>query len=116
MLIRAGALHRANGGAILIDARGLLAEPFSWPALKRALTRSEGPDRGPGALPRPCHDRDGLEPDPIPLDVKVVLFGERILYYLLASLDPDFATLFKVLADSRTTRRAPRRPRRRWRG
>lgn len=108
MLIKAGALHRANGGAILIDARGLLSEPFSWPALKRALTRSEILIEDPGRFLGLAMTAT-LEPDPIPLDVKVVLFGERILYYLLASLDPDFATLFKVLADFEddTPRSAP---------
>ena len=108
MLIKAGALHRANGGAILIDARGLLSEPFSWPALKRALTRSEILIEDPGRFLGLAMTAT-LEPDPIPLDVKVVLFGERVLYYLLASLDPDFATLFKVLADFEddTPRTAP---------
>ncbi|HWA81460.1 MAG TPA: ATP-binding protein [Acetobacteraceae bacterium] len=98
MLIKAGALHRANGGAVLIDARSLLSEPFSWPALKRALTRGEILIEDPGRFLGLAMTAT-LEPDPIPLDVKVVLFGERVLYYLLASLDPDFATLFKVLAD-----------------
>jgi len=97
-LIRAGALHRANGGMILIDARALLAEPFSWPALKRALMRGEivveDVSRFAGLA-----TTVSLEPDPIPLNVKVVLFGDRSLYYLLSALDPDFAQHFKVLAD-----------------
>jgi len=97
-LIKAGALHRANGGMILIDARALLTEPFSWPALKRALMRGEivieDVSRFIGLT-----TTVSLEPDPIPLDVKVVLFGDRILYYLLSALDPDFAQHFKVLAD-----------------
>lgn len=97
-LIKSGALHRANGGMILIDARALLTEPFSWPALKRALMRGEivieDMSRFIGLT-----TTVSLEPDPIPLDVKVVLFGDRILYYLLATLDPDFAQYFKVLAD-----------------
>ncbi len=98
MLIRPGALHRANGGTILIDARSLLSEPFSWPALKRALTRGEILIEDAGRFLGLAMTAT-LEPDPIPLDIKVVLFGERILYYLLASLDPDFSMLFKVLAD-----------------
>ncbi|HUB10925.1 MAG TPA: ATP-binding protein [Acetobacteraceae bacterium] len=97
-LIKAGALHRANGGIILIDARALLTEPFSWPALKRALMRGEivieDVSRFIGLA-----TTVSLEPDPIPLDVKVVLFGDRSLYYLLSALDPDFAQHFKVLAD-----------------
>ena len=97
-LIKPGTLHRANGGMILIDARALLSEPFSWPALKRALMRGEivieDISRFIGLT-----TTVSLEPDPIPLDVKVVLFGDRMLYYLLSALDPEFAQHFKVLAD-----------------
>jgi predicted ATP-dependent protease len=97
-LIKGGSLHRANGGMILIDARSLLSEPFSWPALKRALMRGqiviEDASRFIGLT-----TTVSLQPDPIPLDIKVVLFGERMLYYLLSSLDPDFVQYFKVLAD-----------------
>jgi predicted ATP-dependent protease len=97
-LIKAGALHRANGGALMIDARSLLSEPFSWAALKRAMVRQEilieDVTRFLG-----LNATVSLQPDPIPLDVKVVLFGERVLYYLLSALDPDFAQHFKVLAD-----------------
>lgn len=97
-LIKAGALHRANGGIILIDARSLLSEPFSWPALKRALLRREIVIEDAGRFLGLAMTMT-LEPDPVPLDVKVVLFGERMLYYMLSALDPDFPTLFKVLAD-----------------
>ena len=97
-LIKPGALHRANGGLILLDARALLSEPFSWPALKRALIRQqitiEDVTRFAGLT-----TTVSLEPDPIPLDVKVVLYGERTLYYLLSALDPEFGQHFKVLAD-----------------
>lgn len=97
-LIKGGSLHRANGGMILIDARSLLSEPFSWPALKRALMRGqiviEDASRFVGLT-----TTVSLQPDPIPLDIKVVLFGERMLYYLLSGLDPDFVQHFKVLAD-----------------
>jgi predicted ATP-dependent protease len=97
-LIKAGALHRANGGTLLLDVRSLLSEPWSWAALKRALTRREivieDVARFVGLTATVS-----LEPDPIPLDVKVVLFGDRNLYYLLASVDPDLARHFKVLAD-----------------
>lgn len=97
-LIKAGSLHRANGGAILIDARSLLSEPFSWPALKRALTRGEILIEDAGRFLGLAMTVT-LEPDAIPLAVKVVLFGERMLYYVLAALDPDFSGLFKILAD-----------------
>jgi predicted ATP-dependent protease len=97
-LIKPGALHRANGGTILLDARALLMEPFSWAALKRALLRREitieDVSRFMGLTATVS-----LEPDPIPLDVKVVLFGDRMLYYMLVSLDPDVGQFFKVLAD-----------------
>lgn len=97
-LIKPGSLHRANGGALMIDLRNLLAEAFSWPALKRALLRQEivieDVTRFMGLTTTVT-----LDPDPIPLNVKVVLFGDRMLYYLLASMDPDAAQHFKVLAD-----------------
>jgi lon-related putative ATP-dependent protease len=97
-LIKAGALHRANGGTILLDARSLLIEPFSWTALKRALLRQEVTIEDVARFIG-LTTTVSLEPDPIPLDVKVVLFGDRILYYLLAALDPDVGQHFKVLAD-----------------
>jgi predicted ATP-dependent protease len=97
-LIKAGAIHRANGGFLLLDVRHLLMEPFSWPALKRTLRqreiRIEDVARFIGMT-----STVSLEPDPIPLDVKVILFGDRLLYYLLMSLDPDVGEHFKVLAD-----------------
>ena len=96
--IKAGALHRANGGTLLLDARALLSEPYSWAALKRALTRREivieDVTRFVGLT-----TTVSLEPDPIPLSVKVVLFGDRSLYYMLSGLDPDLLRHFKVLAD-----------------
>lgn len=97
-MIKAGALHRANGGTLMIDARALLSEPFSWTALKRALTQGriaiDDAARFVG-----LSSTVSLEPDPIPLDCKVVLVGERMIYYLLAALDPEFERHFKVLAD-----------------
>ena len=97
-LIGGGALHRANGGTLLLDARALLSEPYSWPALKRALTRREivieDVTRFVGLT-----TTVSLEPDPIPLDLKIVLIGDRSLYYMLAAADPDLARHFKVLAD-----------------
>jgi len=97
-LIRAGALHRANGGTLMVDVRALLTEPFSWPALKRALTQRriviEDVARFVGLAATVS-----LEPDPIPLDIKVVLYGERQLYWLLEAVDPELSRHFKVLAD-----------------
>ncbi len=97
-LIKAGSLHRANGGVILIDARALLTEAMSWPALKRALGQERIVIEDIGRMTG-FSTTVSLEPDPIPLDVKVVLFGDRTLYYLLASVDPDLAEHFKILAD-----------------
>ncbi len=97
-LIKAGALHRANGGYLLLDARSVLLEPFSWAALKRALRGGEiaieDISRFLGFA-----TTVSLEPDPIPLCVKVILFGDRLLYFLLAALDPELGEHFKVLAD-----------------
>ena len=98
LLIKGGALHRANGGYILIDTRKLLTLPFGWESLKRALKRHaiviESPTESMSAI-----STQSLDPDPIPLNVKVILFGDRQLYYLLSAADPDFARLFKVQAD-----------------
>lgn len=97
-MIKAGSLHRANGGTIVIDARSLFSEPYAWSALKRALVRQEI------VIEDLAHiagfvSTATLEPSPIPLNVKVVLFGERLIYYLLAALDPEFQLHFKILAD-----------------
>jgi lon-related putative ATP-dependent protease len=97
-LIQAGALHRANGGYLIVDARKLLQQPLSWDELKRSLrsqvVRIDSPGRALSLI-----NTASLEPEPIPLDVKVVLVGERQLYYALSALDPDFCELFKVAAD-----------------
>ncbi len=98
LLIKPGALHRANGGYLLLDARKLLLSPFAWEALKRAIKareiRIEQPTEMSGLI-----STQSLDPEPIPLDVRVVLSGDRELYYLLAAYDPDFSRLFKVQAD-----------------
>lgn len=97
-LIRAGALHRANGGYLILDARKLLSQPFAWDELKRALRsrqlRVESLQQTLSYIATVT-----LEPKPIPLDLKLVLIGERILYYLLSAYDPDFPDLFKTAAD-----------------
>ena len=97
-LIKAGAIHRANGGFLLLDARSVLSEPFSWAALKRTLRQREIRIEDLGRFIG-FTSTVSLEPDPIPLNVKVVLFGDRLLYYLLAAFDSDVAEHFKVLAD-----------------
>ena len=97
-MIRPGALHRANGGYLVLEARKVLTELFTWDALKRAL-RSEHINIISPAEQLSLVTTVSLDPEPIPLNVKVVLVGERVLYYLLAALDPDFTDLFKVQAD-----------------
>ncbi len=97
-LIRAGALHHANGGYLLIDVLKLLMQAFSWEGLKRALISKE--IRVESLMQMyGLASTVSLEPQPIPLDVKVILFGERIYYYLLQAYDPEFAKLFKIVAD-----------------
>jgi lon-related putative ATP-dependent protease len=97
-LIKPGALHEANGGYLLIDALKLLSEPYAWEGLKRALRKREIAIESIGQV-YSLISTISLEPEPIPLDVKVVLIGERLLYYLLSSHDPEFSELFKVSAD-----------------
>jgi lon-related putative ATP-dependent protease len=96
--IKPGALHLANGGYLLLDAVKLLTQPFSWEALKRALATREIRIESPGQM-YGLISTGSLEPEPIPLDVKVVVLGDRLLYYLLAEYDAEFGELFKVAAD-----------------
>ncbi|MEW5986719.1 MAG: ATP-binding protein [Chloroflexota bacterium] len=97
-LIKAGALHRANGGYLILDAHKVLLQSFAWEGLKRALRAREIRTESLSQLTSMV-STVSLTPEPIPLDVKVVLLGERPLYYLLYEEDPDFSELFKVTAD-----------------
>lgn len=101
-MIRPGALHRANGGYLILDVRKVLTQPFAWELLKRTLRsgqiRVESLERTLSLI-----SADSIEPQPIPLDVKVVLVGDRLLYYLLYELDPEFQDHFKVAADFEDT-------------
>lgn len=97
-LIKPGALHRANGGYLVLDARRLLAEPYAWDALKRCL-QSQSIAIVSLADRLSLGSTISLEPDPIPCNVRVVLIGDRRLHMLLMLLDPEFGTLFKLLAD-----------------
>ncbi|MGJ3253154.1 MAG: Lon protease family protein [Elainellaceae cyanobacterium] len=100
-LIKEGALHRANGGYLILDTQRLLTQPASWDALKRALqneeVRIESLGQNLGLM-----STVSLEPEPIPLNVKIVLMGRPWQYQILRTLDPDFAELFKVPADFET--------------
>lgn len=98
MLIKPGILHRANGGYLILDALKVLVSPYAWEGLKRALQFKE--IRIESALQMlSLTSTISLEPEPIPLDLKVILLGDRMLYYLLSEADPDFSELFKVVAD-----------------
>jgi lon-related putative ATP-dependent protease len=97
-MIKPGALQRANGGYLVLDAAKVLTQPYAWEGLKRALRSAQLRIESLGqvfgfasTLP--------LEPEAMPLNAKVVLVGERILYYLLKEYDPEFEELFKVGAD-----------------
>jgi len=97
-LIKAGALHRANGGYLVLDVQKLLHDEQAWGALKRMLRsheiRLESPERM-----MTLHGMVSLEPEVIPLDVKVVLLGEREIFYSLLEADREFSGLFKVAVD-----------------
>jgi lon-related putative ATP-dependent protease len=97
-LIKSGALHRANGGSLIIDARKILTQPGAWEGLKRAL-KSEYIKIESLAEMFSLLSTVMLEPEPIPLDVKVVMIGSPYVYYLLQYYDPEFSELFKVAAD-----------------
>ena len=93
-----GALHRANGGYLILHAEELLSRPGAWEALKRTLRTRElrladsSGDMGPMAT-------ETLEPEPVPLHVKVILIGQPGTYYGLQDADPEFDELFKVKVD-----------------
>ena len=97
-LIQPGALHRANGGYLILDARKLLTQPYAYESLKRTLHAGEIRIESPGQM-YGLVSTVSLEPESIPLDIKVVLVGDRMLYYLLSAQDPDFSQLFKVAVD-----------------
>jgi lon-related putative ATP-dependent protease len=97
-LIKAGALHKANHGYLILDATKLLTKPFAWEALKRALQSEKISIESVDQMLSLASTKS-LEPEPVPLDFKVILLGDRIIYYLLQAYDPDFNLLFKVPAD-----------------
>ncbi|MEY4718367.1 MAG: hypothetical protein RL563_985, partial [Pseudomonadota bacterium] len=101
-MIKPGAFHKANGGYLILDARKLLQQPYAWETLKRTLSageiRIESLERALSLI-----STSSLEPEPIPLNIKIILLGEPILYYLLNNYDPEFADFFKVAADFANT-------------
>jgi len=99
--IRAGSLHRANGGYIVIEARQLLSNPNAYEGLKRALRNREIKIEDMSQMYGLVATAT-LEPEPIPLDIKVVLIGDEMLYQMLHFYDEDFRELFKVKAQFAT--------------
>ena len=97
-LIKPGALHRANGGYLILDARRLLQEPFAWEGLKRALRSEQLRMETPGQV-QSFISTVTLDPEPIPLNLKVALLGDPMLYYLLMENDPESRELFRVASD-----------------
>ncbi|MGZ8199460.1 MAG: Lon protease family protein, partial [Methylosarcina sp.] len=97
-MIKPGALHKANGGYLILDAQKLLFQPYAWETLKRTLQageiRIESLESALSLI-----STSSLEPTPILLNIKVILLGEPLIYYLLSAYDPEFQDLFKVAAD-----------------
>ena len=101
-MIRGGAIHKANGGYLIVPIEDLLRNPFSYDGLKRDLRDNnisiEEPEERYGFL-----SVKTIKPKPIPLTVKVILIGDPNTYQLLFSLDPDFREMFKIKAEFDTT-------------
>ena len=97
-MIKAGSLHRANGGYLVIDCRELFANPFTYEALKRCIRNREIKIEDMTEQFRMMAFVT-LKPEPVPLNCKLILIGPARFYYLLFALDPDFRKFFKVKAD-----------------
>lgn len=100
-MIKPGALHKSNGGYLIIDGLKILSQPFAWDGLKRALLAKQIEIESIGQS-LSLISTVSLKPEPIPLNLKVALVGGRLLYYLLVQYDPEFSELFKVEADFET--------------
>lgn len=101
-MIRAGALIKANQGFLILDLRDLITAPFAWEALKHALQRGVVRIEEMGQLAGTVATTS-LEPEPIPLDIKVILMADAMLAAQIAALDPDFGSLFKIRAEFHST-------------
>lgn len=97
-LIKPGALHRANGGYLILDALKVLMQPLAWEELKRTIKSQEIRIESLGQA-LSLISTVSLEPEPIPLNVKIILLGDRRLYYMLSAIDPEFPEIFKVAVD-----------------
>jgi len=97
-MLRSGAIHRANGGYLVLQAKDILTDPYVWEALKKALKYRETAVENIGEQYR-LIPAGTLRPEPLPLDLKIVVISNPQLYYLLYTLDDDFQRLFKVKVD-----------------
>ena len=97
-MIKPGAIHRANGGYLVLQARDLLLNPFSWDTLKRTLRSGDARIENVGEQYSPVPSAT-LRPQPIPIDAKIVLIGSPLLLQMLQVGDEDFRRYFKVTAD-----------------
>ena len=97
-MIKAGAIQRANGGYLILQAFDLLTSPFAWETLKRAIRSGEIRPENMFEYYRPFPS-SSIQPEPLPLHLKIVLIGNSFIYHLLYELDEDFRRLFKVRAD-----------------
>jgi len=97
-LIKAGALHRANGGYLVVNARDVLLSPFSWDALKRCIRNNEIKIEDIMEQYR-IITMVSIKPDPIPMQAKIIMIGSPWIYYLLYYMEPDYRKFFKVKAE-----------------
>ncbi|MEN6390978.1 MAG: ATP-binding protein [Syntrophomonas sp.] len=96
--IKAGSIHKANGGYLVLNVLDVLRNYYAWDTLKRVLktreARVESVSRMYG-----ISNSETLQPEPIPIDIKIIMVGEALYYYLLYSMDEDFPKIFKLRAD-----------------
>ena len=97
-MIKPGALHRANGGYLIMDAREVLINPFAWEALKRCIRNNKIKIEDVLEQYR-FVTIVSLKPEPVPLKAKIIMIGSPMIYYLLYYLEPEYRKLFKVRAD-----------------
>ncbi|WP_306533950.1 Lon protease family protein [Geobacter sp.] len=97
-MIKPGALHKANGGYLIVDAREVLVNPYSWDALKRCIRSAEIKFEDPLEQYR-FITIVSMKPEAIPLQAKIIMIGSSWIYYLLYHLEPDYRKFFKVKAD-----------------
>lgn len=97
-MIKPGSLHEANGGYLILNAENLLRSPLSWEGVKIALRRKEIQIEEPAAM-LGYSITEGLKPEPIPLDIKLVVIGRSFIYHLLQTYDEDFQKLFSIKSE-----------------